>query len=71
MVKILVAQQPKIHGRNAGDTRDTSEISGSGKSPEGGNVYSLQYSCLETPMDKGAWQATVCSVARSQTGLSD
>ena len=42
---------------------------GSGRSPEEGNGNLLQYSCLENPMDRGAWQATVCRVAKSQTRL--
>ena len=41
---------------NAGDTGSIPE---SGRSPEEGNVNSLQYSCLGNPMDRGAWQATV------------
>ena len=41
---------------NAGDLRDMGLISGSGKSSGGGNGYSLQYSCLGNPMDRGAWQ---------------
>ena len=36
-----------------------------------GNGTPLQYSCLENPMDGGAWWATVCVVAKSQTRLSD
>ena len=36
-----------------------------------GNGTPLQYSCLENPMDGGAWWTAVCGVARSQTGLSD
>ena len=43
----------------AGDPRDAGLISGPGKSPGGGNGNPLQYSCLENPMDRGAWQATV------------
>ena len=43
---------------NAGDTKDAGSISGLGKSPGGGNGNLLQYSCLENPMDKGAWQAS-------------
>ena len=46
-------------------------ISGSGRSPGEGNGNSLQYSCLENPMDGGAWQATVHRVAKSWTQLSD
>ena len=45
---------------NAGDP-------GLGRSPEGGHGNPLQYSYLENPMDRGAWQATVHTVAKSQT----
>ena len=44
---------------NAGDKRDTALIPGSGRSPGGGHDNPLQYSCLENPMDRGAWWATV------------
>ena len=44
-------------------------IPGSGRSPEGGNGNQLQYSCLENPMDRGAWRATVHTVAQSQKPL--
>ena len=56
---------------NAGDTRDMSPILGSGRSPEEGNGYPLQYSCLENPMDRGAWRSTVHGVAESQIQLND
>ena len=46
-------------------------ISGLGRSPGGRNGNSLQYSCLENPMDRGAWQATVHGVAKSWTRLID
>ena len=42
-----------------------------GRSPGGGHGNSLQYSCLEKPMGRGAWWATVHGVAKSQTQLSD
>ena len=42
---------------NAGYRRDMGLASGLGKSPGGGNGNSLQYSCLENPMDRGAWWA--------------
>ena len=45
--------------------RDRDLIPGSGRSPEVGNEYLLQYSCLENVMDRGAWRATVCRVAES------
>ena len=50
---------------------DADSIPGSGRSPGKGNGKSLQYSCLENPMDGGAWWATVHGVARSRTRLSD
>ena len=50
---------------------DLGLIPGLGGSPGKGNGYALQYSCLENPMDRGAWQATVHGVAKSQTRLSD
>ena len=46
-------------------------IPGLGRSPGGGNGNSLQYSCLENPMDRGAWRATVHGIAKSQAQLSD
>ena len=46
-------------------------ILGLGRSPGGGNGNLLQYSCLENPMDRGAWQTAVHGVAKSQTQLSD
>ena len=48
---------------NAGDTRDMGSISGSGRFPGIRNVNPLQYSCLENPMDRGDWQATIHGVA--------
>ena len=46
-------------------------IPGLGRSLGGGNGNPLQYSCLENPMDRGVWQATVNGVAKSRTQLSD
>ena len=54
---------------NAGDTGDLGSIPGSGRSLGGGHGHSLQYSCLENPMDRGAWRATVHGVTKSQTRL--
>ena len=56
---------------NAGDTRDVGLIPGLGRSPGEGNGNPLQYSFLENSMDRGAWQATVHRVAKSQTQLND
>ena len=56
---------------NAGDIRDVGLIPGSGRSPGGGHGKPLHgYSCLENPMDGGAWWATVHGVAKSWTQLS-
>ena len=52
---------------NAGDTRDMGLIPGLGRSPGEGNGKSLQYSCLENPMDSQDWQDTVHGVSKSQT----
>ena len=56
---------------NAGDVRDMGWIPGLGRSPGGGHGNPLQYSCLKNPVDRGAWQATVDGVTKSQTQLSD
>ena len=56
---------------NAKDIREAGLIPGSERFPEEGNGNQLQYSCLEeNPMDRGAWQATVHGVTKSQTWLS-
>ena len=49
---------------------DTGSIPGSGRSPREGNGNPLQYSCLENPMDREAWRATVQGAAESRTRLS-
>ena len=66
LVKNLPAMQ-----ENTCSTGDLSSIPGSGRSPGEGNGNPLQYSCLENPMDGGAWGATVHGVAKSRTQLSD
>ena len=50
--------------------RDAGSIPGSGRSPGAGHDNPLQYSCLQNPTDRGAWEATVYGVAKSQTWLS-
>ena len=52
---------------NSGDTGDGGSITGSGRSPGGGNENPLQYSCLENCMNGGAWWATVHGITKSQT----
>ena len=56
---------------NAGDVRDSGSIPELGTSSGGGHGNSLQYSCLENPMDRGAWQATVHGVPKSRTQLTN
>ena len=62
-VALVVTNPPA----NAGDLRDEGSIPGSGRSPGEGHRYPLQYSSLGNPMDGGAWQATVHTVAKSWT----
>ena len=54
---------------NTGDVRDAGSIPGSGRSPGVGHGNPLQSSCLENPMDREAWQATVHRVTKSRTRL--
>ena len=63
-----VARGVKNLPDNAKDKRDANSIPGSGKSPGGGHGNPL-YSCLENPMNRGAWQATVYRVSKSWTQL--
>ena len=67
--KILGASQVVLMVENplasAGDTRETDSIPGSGRSPGEGHGSPRQYSCLENPMDRGAWCAIVHGVAKS------
>ena len=66
-----MTQWVKTLPANAGDTEDLGSIPGPGRSPGEVNGNPLQYFCLENPMDRGAWQATVHGVAKSRTRLSD
>ena len=65
MVALVVKNLPA----NAGDIRDMSLIPGLGRFPGGELGNPLQYSCLENPTDRGAWQSTVHRVAKSWTRL--
>ena len=58
----LVVKNPLV---NAGDIRDVVSVPGLGRPPGGGHGNPLQYSCLENPMDRGAWWAKVHRVAES------
>ena len=70
-VPVLGASQVALVVKNlpasAGEIRDIGSIPGLGRSPGGGHGNALQYSCLENPTDRGAWQATVQGVAKSRT----
>ena len=60
-------QSPSASGKepaNTGDLRDVGLIPGLGRSPEGRHSFPVQYSCLENPMDRGAWWATVHGVTK-------
>ena len=63
---VLVVKNPAA---NAGDIRDVSLIPESGRFTGGGHGNPVQYSCLEIPMDRGAWQAIVRGVTKCQTRL--
>ena len=67
--KIMLS--PKVVKESACNAGDPGSTSGLGRSPGEGNGNPLQYSCLENPMDKGIWWATVHGVTKSQTRLSD
>ena len=60
----LVVKKPPA---NAGDIRDLGSVPWLGKSSGGGNGNPLQYSCLENPMDRGAWRVTVHGVTKNWT----
>ena len=49
---------------NVGDKRDVGLIPGLGRPPEGGNGYTLQYSCMENPEDRGSWRAIVHGISK-------
>ena len=61
---VLLVKNPPI---NVGDIRDAGLIPVSGRSPEGSHGNPLQHSCLENPMDRGAWPATIHRVSESDT----
>ena len=66
----LEGSQVEVGGADNDRRVDAGSIPGSRGSPGGGKGSPLQYSCLENPMDRGAWQTTVHGVAKSQTRLS-
>ena len=62
---VLVVKNPPPTPANARDIRDTGSNPGLGRSPGGGHGIPSQYSCLENPMDRGVWQATVHRITES------
>ena len=62
-----MAQWLKNLPANMGDAGDANLIPGLGRSPGGGHGNSFPYSCMETPMDRGTWLATVHGFAKSWT----
>ena len=64
VLKFMVLNCMSIDKESAYSAGELGAIPGSGRSPGEGNGYSLQNSCLENPMDRGAWQATVHGVTR-------
>ena len=66
----MVAQLVKNTPANAGDAGDSGSILGLGRAPGNGSSNPLQYSCLENPMDRGAWWASVHSVTKSRHSLA-
>ena len=65
----VVGSMVKESACSAGDAGDVGLIPGSGRFPGGGNGNPLQHSCLENPMNRGAWWATVHGVTKSQMQL--
>ena len=70
-VALVVKKKKKKKPANTGDARHVGSIPGSGRCPGEGNGCPLQYSCLENPMDRGDWRATVLRVAKSWTERRD
>ena len=64
-LSFLVSSVVKNPSANAGDIRDTGSILGWGRSPRRGHGIPLQYSCLENPMDRGAWWTTGHNITKS------
>ena len=71
LIKYMASQwlSDKESACNAGNVRDASSIPGSERSPGGIHSNHPQYSCLENPMDRGAWQATDHRIAKNRTRL--
>ena len=66
-VVLLVKKKKKKKSASAGDLRHMGSFPRSGRSPGGGHGNLLQWSCLENPMDRGTWRATVHGFTKSWT----
>ena len=71
VIKLRVCSMVRNPSASAGDSGDTDWTPGSRRSPGVGNGSTLQYSCLENSMDRGAWWGTVHGAAKNQTRLSN
>ena len=69
MIDLQGFPHSSVSKESAGNTGHTGLIPGLGRCPGEGNGNPLQYSCLENPMDRGAWQATVHGIARVRHDL--
>ena len=67
---ILFTREVKNLPADTGDAGGSDSVPGLGRSPGGGNGNPLQYSCLENPMDRGTWWATVYRVTKSRMCLA-
>ena len=70
-IYLLVFPGGSVGKESACNAGDPGSIPGSGKSPGEGNVCTLQYSCLENSMDRGAWRAIVHGVAESEMTVTN
>ena len=69
--KVMGFPHSSVGKSSACNAGDPGSIPGSGRSPGEENGSPLQYSCLENPMDKGAWRAIIHGITKSQTRLID
>ena len=69
--RVCKRNNPLLGVKKAEDAKDEGSIHRLGRPSAEGNGNPLQYSCLENPLDRGTWQATVRPVAKSRTWLSD
>ena len=71
LIDYLIFPCSSVGKESACNAGDQGSVPGSGRAPGEGNGTPLQYSCLENPIDKGAWKTIVHGIAKSQTQLSE